>query len=250
MLGYRKGVLRHRHSFFGRRCQRRWFPKGRRCHEGPGRLVVVVSQELSSSKRQPYMARIDFVYSSCSCISSWIKFRFSICRSCLIHFMHRSLVSCSHFTRRHLSQVRTGIDTEGLLQRLAANKELDAEDAKNELRWMRQSLPNGDREELASLVERRAKGEPLQFILGMSDSTSCSDARLHRLWPIDTQMSSSNANSPTRNRGNLQTPSFPAVTWKQNPFSSPQCRRSMYRIGTHSPTPPSSPGQSRTGEGL
>lgn len=167
MLGHWKGVLRHRHSFFGCRCQRRRFPEGRRCHEGPGRLVVVVSLEQSSSKRQPYTARIDFVYSSCSCISSWIKFRSSICKRCLICFMHRSLVSSTHFTRRHISQIRIG-ERERLLQRLAENKELDAEDAKNELRWMRQSLSDRDEEKLAFLVERRAKGEPLQYILGKS----------------------------------------------------------------------------------
>ena len=127
----------------------------------------MVSLEQSSSKRQPYMARIDFVYSSCSCISFWIKFRSPICKSCIIYFMHRSLVSCTHFTRRHLSQIRTR-ESENLLQRLAENKELDAEDAKNELRWMRQSLPDRDEEKLASLVERRANGEPLQYILGKS----------------------------------------------------------------------------------
>ena len=81
--------------------------------------------------------------------------------------MHRSLVSSTHFTRRHISQIRIG-ERERLLQRLAENKELDAEDAKNELRWMRQSLPDRDEEKLAFLVERRAKGEPLQYILGKS----------------------------------------------------------------------------------
>jgi hypothetical protein len=211
MLGHRKGVLRHRHSFFGCRCQRRWFPKGRRCHEGPGRLVVVVSQEQSSSKKQPYMARIDFVYSSCSCISSWIKFRSPICKSCLVCFMHRSLVSCTHFTRRHFSQIRPR-DSERLLQRLAENKELDAEDAKNELRWMRQSLTNGDGEKLAALVDRRAKGEPLQYILGRSNNMSGTDARLDRLRPTDVGVSSSNADTPTRNRRNLRTLGLPAFT--------------------------------------
>jgi hypothetical protein len=249
MLGHWKGVLRYRHSFFGRRCQCRRFPEGRRRHEGPGRLVVVVSQEHSSSKRQPYMARIDFVYSSCSCISSWIKFRSPICKCCLICFMHRSLVSCTHFTRRHLSQIRPG-DSERLLQRLAENRELDAEDAKNELRWMRQSLTNGDGGRLASLVDRRAKGEPLQYILGKSTNMRDTDPRLDRLRTIDIEMSSSNANTPTRNRGDLRTTRFPAFTWSPNPFSSPQCRRSMYRIGTHSPAPPSPPGRPRTGEGV
>lgn len=171
----------------------------------------MVSQEQSSSKKQPYMARIDFVYSSCSCISSWIKFRSPICKKCLIYFMHRSLVSCTHLTRLHLSQA-TGIDTKGLLHRLAENRELNAEDAKNELRWMRQSLRNGNGEKLAALVNRRAKGEPLQYILGKSTNMSDSDARLDRLRPTDVEMSSSNADSSTRNRRNLRTTRFPAFT--------------------------------------
>lgn len=82
--------------------------------------------------------------------------------------MHRSLVSTTYHTRRHLSQATSRIDTEKLLQRLCDNRELDIDDAKNELRWMKQSLPDRDGDKLTLLVERRAKGEPLQYILGES----------------------------------------------------------------------------------
>ena len=80
--------------------------------------------------------------------------------------MHRSLVSCTHYTRRHLFRSSTATSTQKLLERLAANTELDADDAQNELRWMKQSLPDLDETKLAALVERRANGEPLQYILG------------------------------------------------------------------------------------
>ncbi|CAK9781245.1 S-adenosyl-L-methionine-dependent methyltransferase [Cutaneotrichosporon oleaginosum] len=51
-----------------------------------------------------------------------------------------------------------------LLARLARNPELSAADAKAELRWMRAA--KGD---LEDMVERRARGEPLQYILGDTD---------------------------------------------------------------------------------
>lgn len=134
--------------------------------------MVVVSQE-QSSKKTASGARIDFVYivvnashlgekqSSCS-----------NCKSCLCYFMHRSLVSCTRFSRWQLSQANVASNTARLLQRLVENKELDLEDAKNELRWIKQSLPTCDESKLAQLVERRAKGEPLQYILGKSDTVS------------------------------------------------------------------------------
>lgn len=58
-----------------------------------------------------------------------------------------------------------------LLDSLLKNPELDPQDARNELRWMRQSLSpslslSSRDTELASMVKRRAAGEPLQYILG------------------------------------------------------------------------------------
>jgi methylase of polypeptide subunit release factors len=59
------------------------------------------------------------------------------------------------------------------------NLELSEEDARNELRWIRQAVRDretraatavlsvkGRGESVAELVERRVKGEPLQYILG------------------------------------------------------------------------------------
>lgn len=58
-----------------------------------------------------------------------------------------------------------------LIDILLRNSELDAEDAQNELRWMRQALassldPGNQASELAAMAERRSRGEPLQYILG------------------------------------------------------------------------------------
>jgi hypothetical protein len=120
------------------------------------------------------------------------------------YFMHRSL-TCSH-NKRHLSQARTAIPTkellptEELLKTLKRNPEIDAEDAKNELRWMKQSLPDQSERTLSLLVERRAKGEPLQYILGELDASPLpADNRLNRLWSVDAEMPSSYPNSSTRN---------------------------------------------------
>lgn len=88
--------------------------------------------------------------------------------------MHRSLVSCTQYTKHRLSYASIGLSTEKLLQRLSLNRELDAEDAQNELRWMKQSLPDHDENKLALLVERRAKGEPLQYMLGVSQTFAAS----------------------------------------------------------------------------
>lgn len=58
-----------------------------------------------------------------------------------------------------------------LLESLLKNPELDRQDARNELRWMRQALSpevsaSSKDDELVSMVRRRAAGEPLQYILG------------------------------------------------------------------------------------
>ena len=56
----------------------------------------------------------------------------------------------------------------GLLERLVQNPELTRDEAQDELRWMKQSLAGTSGDKLAALVERRARGEPLQYILGES----------------------------------------------------------------------------------
>ncbi|GMK55696.1 hypothetical protein CspeluHIS016_0207520 [Cutaneotrichosporon spelunceum] len=53
------------------------------------------------------------------------------------------------------------------LSRLARNTELSPADAKAELRWMRAAAPGETA--LEAMVERRAAGEPLQYILGDTD---------------------------------------------------------------------------------
>jgi methylase of polypeptide subunit release factors len=68
-------------------------------------------------------------------------------------------------TSRYLSTSHKST-AKSLVSRLQENKELDLEDARNELRWIRQSLPAGKEQELANLVDRRSRGEPLQYILG------------------------------------------------------------------------------------
>jgi methylase of polypeptide subunit release factors len=68
---------------------------------------------------------------------------------------------CWRSTRCFSSSRRSLTDPLALLLR---NKELDIDDARNELRWMKQAL-NGE-ETLADLVDRRSRGEPLQYILG------------------------------------------------------------------------------------
>ena len=76
--------------------------------------------------------------------------------------------------------VRWRSTSAALLDVLRRNKELSAEDAANELRWIRQAVrddpalkPSGverrdDESVLLQLVQRRATGEPLQYVLGMS----------------------------------------------------------------------------------
>jgi methylase of polypeptide subunit release factors len=70
---------------------------------------------------------------------------------------------------------RLGSKTEAtshLLELLRRNPELSEEDAKAELRWMRQAAPirpedgSTERGRLKAMVERRSRGEPLQYILG------------------------------------------------------------------------------------
>lgn len=61
----------------------------------------------------------------------------------------------------------------GLLEKLS--RALGPECARQELRWMRESLDDRDKpcidreqhEAMADMVDRRLKGEPLQYILGM-----------------------------------------------------------------------------------
>ena len=78
------------------------------------------------------------------------------------------------------SSVRWRSTSAALLDVLRRNKEMSAEDAANELRWIRQAVrddpalkPSGverrdDESVLLQLVQRRATGEPLQYVLGMS----------------------------------------------------------------------------------
>jgi methylase of polypeptide subunit release factors len=67
--------------------------------------------------------------------------------------------------RRHLSD-------SSLFKQLTQNSELDAESANDELRWMRQAilekrLPQEEEEKmLDDMAQRRARGMPLQYILG------------------------------------------------------------------------------------
>jgi hypothetical protein len=86
--------------------------------------------------------------------------------------MHRSLSCTNNLGRRYLSQARTALENEKLLASLKRNPEIDAEDAKNELRWMKQSLSDRNERTLSLLVERRARGEPLQYILGEIDANT------------------------------------------------------------------------------
>jgi len=85
--------------------------------------------------------------------------------------MHRSLPCTHQHARRQLSHARVALPTDKLLDTLRRNPEIDAFDAENELRWIQQSLPVRNEKTLSFLVERRAKGEPLQYILGGSDTT-------------------------------------------------------------------------------
>lgn len=67
-----------------------------------------------------------------------------------------------------------------LLDNLLKNSELDLQDAKNELRWMRQSLSpdlsmSSRDSELLFMINRRAAGEPLQYILGALHSLDVAD---------------------------------------------------------------------------
>lgn len=56
-----------------------------------------------------------------------------------------------------------------LMGRLARNPELSPAEAKAELRWMGDAAR--DTNALKGMVERRANGEPLQYILGESSPT-------------------------------------------------------------------------------
>ncbi|BEI85300.1 hypothetical protein CcaverHIS002_0507010 [Cutaneotrichosporon cavernicola] len=60
-----------------------------------------------------------------------------------------------------------GCSPSSLLARLARNTELSPADAKAELRWMRAAAAGETA--LEAMVERRAAGEPLQYILGDTD---------------------------------------------------------------------------------
>lgn len=89
-----------------------------------------------------------------------------------------SLVQTSHLSMRRtlLSACRrystpSASKTAYLLSLLQNNPELSASDAENELRWIRQETAGRSSAERNSavedLVQRRAKGEPLQYVLGM-----------------------------------------------------------------------------------
>ncbi|BEJ16141.1 hypothetical protein CspHIS471_0507460 [Cutaneotrichosporon sp. HIS471] len=60
-----------------------------------------------------------------------------------------------------------GCSPSSLLAKLARNTELSLADAKAELRWMRAAAAGETA--LEAMVERRAAGEPLQYILGDTD---------------------------------------------------------------------------------
>lgn len=65
----------------------------------------------------------------------------------------------------------SSVTRQHLLRKLLRNPELDEAGAQDELRWIKQSLSPGTTAELTALVERRAGGEPLQYILGESVSS-------------------------------------------------------------------------------
>lgn len=70
-------------------------------------------------------------------------------------------------TFRASTRASSSLACRSLLQKLLQNPELDEAEARNELRWIKQSLAHGTpSDKLAALVERRASGEPLQYVLG------------------------------------------------------------------------------------
>lgn len=88
---------------------------------------------------------------------------------------------------------RLGTKTEvtpRLLELLRRNHELSDEDAKAELRWMRQAARNrgegspGMTGGVIEMVERRSKGEPLQYILGEWQLLAAGHSARHALLSI------------------------------------------------------------------
>lgn len=83
----------------------------------------------------------------------------------MLNVARRATYSYSYSScRRHNSTAAA----KSLIALLLENKELDTEDARNELRWMRQALPrtSATEEAVRDMVQRRSRGEPLQYILG------------------------------------------------------------------------------------
>lgn len=116
--------------------------------------MVVVVIEVNSEKEANCKASIDFVL---------VDYLHPIVPLSISNLYMISLRRLS--TRRCLSS-SIKPTAASLLSILRLNRELDLNDAQNESRWMRQSLQSNDETELAKLVERRSRGEPLQYILG------------------------------------------------------------------------------------